>query len=50
MDKYDTLKYSQVKATAVSMRLRIYLCALTNSNIATTKMWWRLGILGFAPF
>ena len=27
MDKYDTLEYSRVKATTVSMRLRIYLCA-----------------------
>ena len=32
MDKYDTLEYSWVKARAVSMRLRIYLCALTNTN------------------
>ena len=29
----DTLEYSRVKATAVSMRLRIYLFALTNTNI-----------------
>jgi hypothetical protein len=28
----DTLEYSQVKATAVSVRLRIYLFALTNIN------------------
>ena len=28
----DTLEYSQVKATAVSMRLRIYLFELTNAN------------------
>ena len=33
MDKYDTLEYSRVKATAVSVRLRIYLCAFKNTNI-----------------
>ena len=32
MDKYDTLEYSRVKATAVSVRLRIYLCAFKNTN------------------
>ena len=32
MDKYDTLEYSWVKATSISMRLRIYLCALINTN------------------
>jgi hypothetical protein len=32
MDKYDTLEYSWVKATAVSMRLRIYLCVFKNTN------------------
>jgi hypothetical protein len=32
MDKYDTLKYSRVKATTVSMHLWIFLCALTNTN------------------
>ena len=26
MDKYDTLEYSRVKATMVSVRLQIYLC------------------------
>ena len=33
MDKYDTLEYSQVKATMVSVRLRIYLCAFKNTNM-----------------
>jgi hypothetical protein len=28
----DTLEYSRVKAIVVSMRLRIYLFALTNTN------------------
>jgi hypothetical protein len=28
----NTLKYSWVKATSVSVRLRISLCALTNTN------------------
>ena len=32
MDKYDTLEYFWVKATAASVRLRIYLFALTNAN------------------
>ena len=32
MDKYDTLEYSLVKATTVSVRLRISLFALTNTN------------------
>lgn len=32
MDKYDTLEYSQIKATAVSVCLRIYLFALRNTN------------------
>jgi hypothetical protein len=32
VDKYDTLEYSWVKATMVSMRLRIYLCAFKNTN------------------
>ena len=32
MDKYDTIEYSRVKATTVSMRLRIYLCAFKNTN------------------
>ena len=32
MDKFDTLEYSWVKATAASVRLRIYLFALTNAN------------------
>jgi hypothetical protein len=32
MDKYDTLEYSWVKATLVSVHLRIYLCALINTN------------------
>jgi hypothetical protein len=32
MDKYDALEYSWVKATSVSMSLRIYLCALINTN------------------
>jgi hypothetical protein len=32
MDKYDTLEYSWVKATSVSVRLQIYLCALINTN------------------
>ena len=32
MDKYDTLEYFQVKATAVSVRLWIYLCAFKNTN------------------
>jgi hypothetical protein len=32
MDKYDTLEYSRVRATAVSVRLRIYLCAFKNTN------------------
>ena len=32
MDKYDTLEYSWVKATTVSVRLQIYLFALTNTN------------------
>ena len=32
MDKYDTLEYSSVKATLVSVRLRIDLCALINTN------------------
>jgi hypothetical protein len=27
VDKYDTLEYSRVKTTTVSVRLRIYLCA-----------------------
>jgi hypothetical protein len=32
MNKYDTLEYSQVKATTVSVRLRIYLFAFENAN------------------
>ena len=32
MDKYDTLEYSWVKATTVSVRLRIYLFVLINTN------------------
>ena len=32
MDKYDTLEYSRVKATMISMCLRIYLCAFKNTN------------------
>jgi hypothetical protein len=32
MDKYDTLEYSRVRATAVSVRLWIYLCAFKNTN------------------
>ena len=32
MDKYDTLEYSRVKATAVSICLQIYLCAIKNTN------------------
>jgi hypothetical protein len=32
VDKYDTLEYSRVKATAVSVRLWIYLCAFKNIN------------------
>ena len=32
MDKYDTLEYSWVKATMVSVRLRIYLCEFKNTN------------------
>jgi hypothetical protein len=32
MDKYDTLEYSWVKATMISMRLRTYLFVLTNTN------------------
>jgi hypothetical protein len=32
MDKYDTLKYSRVKAITVSVRLRNFLCALINTN------------------
>jgi hypothetical protein len=32
MDKYVTLEYSWVKVTTVSMRLQIYLYALTNTN------------------
>jgi hypothetical protein len=31
MDKYDTLEYSQVKATTVSMCLQIYLFAFENA-------------------
>ena len=37
MDKYDTLEYSRMKATAVSVCLRIYLCAFKNTN----KLFWR---------
>ena len=37
MDKYDTLEYSRVKATAVSARLRIYLCAFKNTNNGRPK-------------
>ena len=33
MDKYDTLEYSRVKAIAVSVHLRIYLCAFKNTNM-----------------
>ena len=32
MDKYDTLEYSWVKATTVSVRLRINLCVFKNTN------------------
>ena len=32
MDKYDTLEYSRVKATTVSVRLWIYLCMLKYTN------------------
>ena len=32
MDKYNTLEDSWVKATTVSVRLRIYLFALINTN------------------
>jgi hypothetical protein len=32
VDKYDTLEYSRVKATAVSMCLQIYLFAFENAN------------------
>jgi hypothetical protein len=31
-DKYDTLEYSWVKATSVSVFLRISLCVLINTN------------------
>jgi len=44
VDNYDTLEYSQVKTTAVSVRLRIYLCSFKNTNklsntIAGKKNW-----------
>jgi hypothetical protein len=32
MDKYDTLKYSRVKAITVFMSLQNFLCALTITN------------------
>ena len=32
MDKYDTLEYSWVKVTTVSVHLQISLFALTNTN------------------
>jgi hypothetical protein len=32
VDKYDTLKYSRVKAIMVSMRLQNFLCTLTITN------------------
>jgi hypothetical protein len=32
MDKYNTLEYSWVKATTVSVHLQIYLCAFKNTN------------------
>jgi hypothetical protein len=32
VDNYDTLEYSRVKAIAVSVRLRIFLCTLINTN------------------
>jgi hypothetical protein len=32
MNKYDTLKYSPVKAITVSVCLRNFLCALTITN------------------
>jgi hypothetical protein len=32
MDNYDTLEYSRVKAIAVSVCLRNFLCALINTN------------------
>jgi hypothetical protein len=34
VDKYDTLEYSQEKAITVFVRLRIFLCALINTNNA----------------
>ena len=33
MDKYDTLEYSRVKATMISVHLWIYLCAFKNTNM-----------------
>ena len=37
VDKYDTLEYSWVKATAVSVRLRIYLGVFKNTNNGRPK-------------
>jgi hypothetical protein len=33
----DTLEYSRVKATSVSIRLRIFLCTLTNTTLTTVR-------------
>ena len=40
MDKYDTLEYSRVKATAISMRLWIYLCAFKIYQQAFWRRCW----------
>jgi hypothetical protein len=38
--EFDTLEYSRVKATMVSMQMRIYLCALTNTNTHHKRQQW----------
>ena len=46
VDKYDTLEYSWVKTTSVSVLLRICLCTLINTNTHNCKIrkaWRRRG-------
>jgi hypothetical protein len=46
-DKYDILEYSWVKATTVSIRLRISLFALTNTNIGHHRFAFCILLCGF---
>jgi hypothetical protein len=52
MDKYDTLEYSWVKATTVSIHLWIYLFLLSNTNkgLGTSRASEAHGLLGAAQW